>query len=505
MKSEAEAIKAASQRGPAETFTLSVLQISDLHRDPANPVDNTVLLDSLERDRDRYTSDEEAPIAPPSLILVCGDIVQGVRHGVSDAEAKLQDQYQEASDFLHELASRFVNGDKQRVVLVPGNHDVNDTTFRRSLQRVDIKPGRASELVAQLFAPDTSLRWSWDDLAFYRVHDGATYRARLRAFADFYASFYGDRRSYPVTPESQFDVFEYPELDLSIVGFSSCHDNDLLNRQGSIHPLAIAKASDKLRQLSFSYASPPVRIAVWHHSIEGPPMESDFMNPEVVQNLIDSGYSLGLHGHRHRPQLLHTRFHHGPKRRITVVGAGTLCGGSASRFGRSYNVIEIDVPRQRARLHVREMQNNDVRMPIWASHILSPDRMRWVDFSFDPPPQPMVSSQYNTVALTTAQERYDAGDYERAAAILERIANVDPLARRLLLQCLRELDDPARIIASFIPPRSPEEAIVVMDALWSSGDKSRLANILNTSFVSESRDPSVIEMRSKYSARLSHG
>ena len=36
-----------------DTMTLRVLHISDLHRDPANPIGNQVLLDSLERDWDR--------------------------------------------------------------------------------------------------------------------------------------------------------------------------------------------------------------------------------------------------------------------------------------------------------------------------------------------------------------------------------------------------------------------------------------------------------------------
>ena len=57
-------------------MTLSVLHISDLHRDPTNAIDNKVLLESLERDRDRYTS-ENPRIEPPGLVFVSGDVVQG--------------------------------------------------------------------------------------------------------------------------------------------------------------------------------------------------------------------------------------------------------------------------------------------------------------------------------------------------------------------------------------------------------------------------------------------
>lgn len=98
-----------------------VAHISDLHRDPENPIGNEVLLDSLERDRSRYTKHEDPPIAPPNLIIVSGDIVQGVRHATTDAETKLRDQYAEALDFLNQLTGCFLGGDKQRVIIVPGN------------------------------------------------------------------------------------------------------------------------------------------------------------------------------------------------------------------------------------------------------------------------------------------------------------------------------------------------------------------------------------------------
>ena len=58
---------------------LSVLHISDLHRDPENPIRNQVLLDSLERDRRRYTGEEMPRIRSPDLIIVSGDIIQGVK------------------------------------------------------------------------------------------------------------------------------------------------------------------------------------------------------------------------------------------------------------------------------------------------------------------------------------------------------------------------------------------------------------------------------------------
>ena len=72
-------------------MAVTILHISDLHRTPGTKVTNHALLDSLERDRDRYHQ-EDPSIDGPEIILVSGDLA-GVSH---DAKAKagypLQDE-----------------------------------------------------------------------------------------------------------------------------------------------------------------------------------------------------------------------------------------------------------------------------------------------------------------------------------------------------------------------------------------------------------------------------
>ncbi|MDE0145893.1 MAG: metallophosphoesterase [Nitrospira sp.] len=102
---------------------LSVLHISDLHSDPANPIRNGVLIDSLARDRDRYTASGGLDIEPPNLLIVSGDIVHGVKFNSPDAEARLRQQYVEVLDFLNQLTDFFLQGNKRCVVIVPGNHE----------------------------------------------------------------------------------------------------------------------------------------------------------------------------------------------------------------------------------------------------------------------------------------------------------------------------------------------------------------------------------------------
>jgi hypothetical protein len=476
---------------------LSVLHISDLHRDPNSPITNNVLLDSLENDRVRYSSQDEPRVRSPDVIIVSGDIIQGIISDAPDPEAQLREQYQEALDFLSTLTDRFVGGNRNRVMVVPGNHDVSAFHFEKSLRRIDIPTDRKKELVTQLFAPHSRLRWSWPRFELYEIVDQALYRGRLAAFADFYAAFYGRARTYDLEPSNQLDLFDFPEFDLTAVGFSSCFNNDLCNRQGAIHPGSMAIAGTRLRHPSLQGR---LRIAVWHHDANGLPSRSDYMDPDLIQNMIDRGFSLGFNGHQHRPQFLETRFRHGSDRRITIISAGTLCGDAAFRHGRAYNVIELDTDNRTGRLHVREMQNDNLSLPIWGRRALPPNTSLYYDFAFDPPPEP-ARSNASTAALVQAERLYESGDYRKAADVLIPLVASDALARPLLLDCLVRLRDLPGIVEQFDPPDSAAEVIHLMDALWDVGKRDRLEQVLGIPLVADSTDPSVVEIRRKYEAR----
>src|SRR3989442_15802995 len=100
----------------------SILHISDLHRSPDDPISNEELLSALLRDRDRYLK-EDPQVSAPQAIVVSGDIIQGVPLRATDFGPKLAEQYAVAEKFVHELANSFVDGDRSRVIIVPGNHD----------------------------------------------------------------------------------------------------------------------------------------------------------------------------------------------------------------------------------------------------------------------------------------------------------------------------------------------------------------------------------------------
>jgi predicted MPP superfamily phosphohydrolase len=480
-------------------MNVSILHISDLHRDPDNPISNQALLDSLENDRRRYSGEENPAVRSPDIIVVSGDVIQGVSPGTSKHEKKLQAQYGEALAFLNKVTERFLGGDKRRIVIVPGNHDVSACHFVGSVRRIDLAPGRKKELVTQLFSPNSTLRWSWMDFELYEIEKEQMYADRLAAFCDFYAAFYDRKRIYSLNPAEQFDVFDFPEFNLTVVAFSSCHNNDIFNKQGSIHPDSIAAAGMRLREIKFDNR---LRMAVWHHNTEGLPLQSDYMDPDVLQNLIDRGFSLGFHGHQHRPQFLDTRFRHEGNRRITVISAGTLCGGASARFARAYNLVELDTERRTGKLHVREMQNDNLLLPIWGRRPLPPNIGSCLEFEFEAAPEPVVPPDLRTTTLMEAQRLHESGEYRLAAEMLAEEAKVDDLARRLRFDCFVQLHDDLGIIDNFDPPKGVQEAVRLMDALWAQGRRERLADLLGESAVAKSGDGSIIDIRKKYAARL---
>jgi hypothetical protein len=149
----------------------SILHISDLHRDLKAELANGPLLDSLIWDIERYKK-HTPPITHPSLCIVSGDLIYGVGPSHPDPVLELNRQYTQAVQFLISLADACFEGNRERIVLVPGNHDVSYPTVIASCTRIDVPSSRADKrtLTDELWEPNSKLRWSWAELCFYRIH-----------------------------------------------------------------------------------------------------------------------------------------------------------------------------------------------------------------------------------------------------------------------------------------------------------------------------------------------
>lgn len=479
-------------------MTTTALQISDLHRDPKAPLANGPLKESLLRALDGLGKLEPS-VELPDLIVVAGDLVQGVPQ---DADpALLRDQYDQAEEFLCDLADELLDGSRHRVVIVPGNHDVSFPVFRNALRPVPYDADRWGELVPQLFDTGSRYRWSWAERELFVIEDDDAYHARLSDFAEFYNRFYQGERSFSLNPAEQFDIFDYPDLALSIVAYSSCDGNDPWRTPGDIHPEAIANSLTELRRTA---EDDRFLAAVWHHSISAPPLRPDFMDEERVQFLLTHGFTLGLHGHQHRPENIHITSRFGTDGSMRVVSSGTLCAGQSALppgRSRSFNLIELDADDLEGRLHVQIMINDDLSAPIWGR------RPRRDDGSFPTFPITLVEipadAQRRRVmeALSEATELMTAECYPDARDILLPYQD-DGLARRVLIEALVALDDSEGIVSVFNPPRSDGERVHRLRALWDTRDLDELSAVLATPEVTDSTDPALKQVRDAMHEKL---
>lgn len=473
----------------------SILHISDLHRDLSDEIDNRWLLDSLETDSRQFEFQTPA-IHKPSLCIVSGDLIHGVRAGVSDPEKELQRQYAQAEEFLIGLADRFFYGDHEKVVILPGNHDIAYTEVIASTVRIAIPtdPKLQAELVRELFSPHSMLRWSWKELCFYKITDHDRYLRRLHHFADVYARFYQGKRSYSLKPDRQFDMFDFPEHSFCIATLNSCFNNDPLRRSGALHPVALTEACRLFRH--------PARAgwlmaATWHHNLAGGPTSDDYIDPQFVQILIDAGVSLGFHGHQHLPECFDERYRIGPSpRKMTVISASTLCAEPQNlRPGvpRSYNVVEVNLDKWTGRVHQRQMMNTLFNLPVWGpGHFISTNSSH-IDFALCRPPTPRPANLNGQLLLAAIDDHLGKGRLQEALDLLENIQDL-PLARPFLVKTLNDLGDARMTIKRLWPPQTIPEAVMMGGAILEAGSKEEALAFRQLPIVPGATDASLMEI-----------
>lgn len=487
---------------------INILQISDLHRSRANQVRTPALLDSISTDL-LYQMHEVERI---DIIAVCGDIVQGVRSADIARVSEIDTQYAKASDFLVQLCDKFVEGDRERVVIVPGNHDVSWPHSENSmrLKSMNLESGERKlfiqGLIREMRAPEYMTRWSWDELCFMEIQEQIVYTERMELFRQFYNSFYNDLRTYSATPDSQFSIHDYPKLNITVLGLNSCDSLDHCNPIGRFNPDALAKSLTELKKPLYNQR---VKIAVWHHGLYGPPYQSDYIDPLSMQNLIVNRFSIGLHGHQHVPDFVAELGRFGHESKMLVIGAGTLCGTSEALPPgqmRGYNIISFDIDSKSVRLYPREMKQSSFEAPVWGKKYLPyTDIYPIVENLYVPPQFPAmqgasIMDSFNAIA--DAEHLIGLKEYHKAVEILEKLNPSDDLVRRLLVECYSETGRPNRLVEILRQPSSVLEAIYVLDAADELDDKQLIKELLNNETIAKSTDPALSELSKKLERRI---
>ena len=424
----------------------SVLHISDLHRSPYDPISNEELVSALVSDRDRYVREDPA-VPVPEAIVVSGDIVHGVKLGATGHEEALSEQYAAAEAFMDELVRRFLHGDRSRIVIVPGNHDVDWNTAFAAMTPV-AEDDIPRDLEETLYREPSDYRWDWKTRTLYRISDRDVYERRLEAFWCFFARFYdGVPDLLKVEAGADANLFSLCEGRVGVAAFNSCHGNDCFDHRGVIRKEGVARSHLDLNDTGKIF---DLRLAVWHHNIDGPPQRTDYMDAEIVQGMVGRGFRLGLYGHQHRTQVTPHHVYLPDRERMAVVSAGSLCAGARdlpTGTYRQYNVLEVPADFTRVRAHVREMA---VANLFSRGHLAEFGGLGYADLGWDPP-RNQVGGRVNTGLLRArATIRGGRGGAEggRGRACGHASARARPPSRQLRAAVVLECGDRGRRLAS---------------------------------------------------------
>nr|VFJ65803.1 MAG: WD domain-containing protein, G-beta repeat-containing protein [Candidatus Kentron sp. FW] len=293
-----------------EDNRIHILHLSDLHFQ--NAALANVCRTQLESDLN-----QELKIKRLSYLVISGDIT----HRATEPE------YQAAFAMVDSLVKRF-GLDSSRVVIVPGNHDVNWDLSKKGYTFVH-KDDLLPELPKGRHIPAGEVG--------ALVRDDEKYRERFAPFNDHFYRHVYPREHYPPDEAEQFLLVERPEDRILFLGLNSSWQLDHhFQDRASIHMPALSRALDRLNEEKYDNW---LRIAVFHHSVTG----KEAMNDEFMELLTVNGFQLCLHGHIHEAM---EGFHkYDDKRGIRIVGAGTF-GAPAreqvSGIPLQYNLLTLD-------------------------------------------------------------------------------------------------------------------------------------------------------------------
>jgi len=452
----------------------SILHISDLHRSKREPISNSELVSALIADRERYVH-EDPPIRPPDAITVSGDVIQGVRLGESDYEAKLEDQYRVAEEFLIELSERFLAGDRSRIVIVPGNHDICWNTAKAAMSSVPDEEA-PEDLRDILFSEGTEYRWDWKERKLYLIRDHEQYARRLDSYWNFVEHFYR-----PLEPSlrprrgARAHIWSLDSGRIGVAAFDSCDGNDCYASHGSIPREVIARTHLDMIAPGRAFE---LRMAVWHHSIEGPPYRTDYMDVDLVRGMIGRGYRLGLYGHQHRAQAAPHQVYLPASETMGVVSAGSLCAGAnelPTGVHRQYSVVEIADDYRSARVHVRAM----LAANLFGRGTLNDQGGKSFAVLQWQPPMDISGRTLNVAVMRTETLLRDAEvalkggrASESVGLLLPHLATLPAHGRRLFFEAAGSANDWAALVTASATPQTIGELVARVDAQLQLGDSA---------------------------------
>ena len=458
----------------------TILHVSDLHRNEGSAVSNEEILSSLVADSHR-SAGESPSLQRPDSIVVSGDLVEGLSLASKAYPAALRQQYEVAEELLIELAAEFLDGDRSRVILVPGNHDVD---WNRARQALALEEHLTHNIHGFVSDPESPYRWSWADRQVFRISNQCAYESRFEYFNEMYSRFYQNAQLlYEVDPGRPWNLFALDSGNIVIAAFNSCIVNDCFANFGHIRAKDVADCHLAMRRIGRPGFLP---IAVWHHGVGGSPWASDYLDPNTLKLIIDKGFRLALHGHRHDSSISPVDLFVSTRETMAVIGAGSLCARETSLphgVNQRYNIIRIEREDKQGTVHVREMNQPGIWGPgqLFESGGDSVVDFHWTASSLEVATQGTFGS-YSTDLADSIERMINAGSSEEAIEVLSTDALIsNPYRRRLLAKALESSERWTELKALLKSPENEAELALYYSASERSGDLSGVDEVLRDS------------------------
>lgn len=460
----------------------TILHISDLHRSPDDPIENESLIGALLTDRDNYLI-ESPQVRTPDAAIVSGDIIHGASLNDPNYEQKIKKQYEVAHDFLSQLAERFFDGNRSKIVIVPGNHDVCWNKAKQSMIELNTQE-IPSKIGPSLFKADSKYRWCWSSRKVYRVENEALYNSRLDAYWNFIENFYaGVDLPHPIVRNRGYNLFELDNGRIVVAALESLHGNDCFCYQGSIERRVLSQCNLYIRDLK---TTPILKVATWHHSFQGPPDRDDYMDASLVQEMVGGGFRLGFHGHQHQADASAYSVYLPNQYSMAISSTGSLCAGSKELpkgTNREYNIVVISDDYKSASIHVREM--------LQGNHFGKSGRGMfrmdgYVKLTWDLPALVSKSGEsaqksFDNQLIIQAESAFKSSEFSTAISILESLAKPIPnYAKKLLIDSAKEAYRWDLIISTIKPPYSLDDCVALFTAYMETNEFNLAADLLNS-------------------------
>ena len=289
LKEEQEAEESPDEKG------LSILHLSDFHF--GTMADTELWYSQLADD----LKGDDLKCHKLDAVILSGDIGTNTEPG----------EYEAAKTFLEKLVNEFAV-DRRRLVIVPGNHDLNREISRKKGYRLIDRDELKSPPKEGFFIKESD--------SVIRIRDEAGYKERFQSFSAFYQAVKGD--PYPSDYGPQGIIHHLEEVGLLIAGFNSAWEMDYhFKYRSSICPDAVSQVLDRIRENEIYRNC--LKFAVWHHPLNSH-KECRIKDHGFLERLAAAGFCVCFHGHIHKPETGLFQYEEGPEgKKIKIIGAGT--------------------------------------------------------------------------------------------------------------------------------------------------------------------------------------